>query len=274
MSNPSDQSSTDESVVSNEPSLPTSAIEKGDGFFSKYPWLVFVLPLAVYMLSGLLEPKPPQAGDATTAEYATAMASYPAIYTLRMVLTFGAILLVFRNYRNFPFRISYLAPIVGVLGVFLWIGLCKLQIEKTLADVPGFASFLGGGSRAAYNPLEALAGQAMILMGFMAIRFIGLALLVPLIEEFFLRGFLMRFVEGEDWAKLPIGSTATIAIASGTIYGVLSHPAEFVAAAVWFSLVTWLACRTKNIWDCVVAHGVTNLLLGIYVVYTGEWHLW
>ena len=29
--------------------------------------------------------------------------------------------------------------------------------------------------------------------------------------------------------------------------------------------------HTRNIWDCVVAHAVTNLLLGVYVVATGEW---
>jgi hypothetical protein len=31
--------------------------------------------------------------------------------------------------------------------------------------------------------------------------------------------------------------------------------------------------RTRNIWDCVAAHATTNLLLGIYVVATGEWWL-
>jgi hypothetical protein len=51
----------------------------------------------------------------------------------------------------------------------------------------------------------------------------------------------------------------------------LLHPAEALAAAVWFSLVTWLMVKTRNIWDCVAAHAVTNLLLGFYVLYTGEW---
>jgi len=31
--------------------------------------------------------------------------------------------------------------------------------------------------------------------------------------------------------------------------------------------------RTRNLWDCVVAHAVTNLLLGLYVVHSGQWHL-
>ena len=53
------------------------------------------------------------------------------------------------------------------------------------------------------------------------------------------------------------------------------HPAELLAAAVWFSLVTWLMLRTPSIWDCVVAHATTNLLLGLYVVWAGgeAWEL-
>jgi hypothetical protein len=51
------------------------------------------------------------------------------------------------------------------------------------------------------------------------------------------------------------------------------HPQEALAAAVWFSAITWLMLRTRNIWDCVAAHAVTNLLLGLYVVVTGNWWL-
>ena len=52
----------------------------------------------------------------------------------------------------------------------------------------------------------------------------------------------------------------------------LYHP-EILAALVWFSLVSWLMVRTRNIWDCVAAHAVTNLMLGIHVVGTGHWQL-
>jgi hypothetical protein len=66
----------------------------------------------------------------------------------------------------------------------------------------------------------------------------------------------------------------SLAVVVGTAVPMLMHPAEMVAAAVWFSLVTWLMVRTKNIWDCVAAHAVTNLLLGIFVVTYGQWQLW
>ena len=57
-------------------------------------------------------------------------------------------------------------------------------------------------------------------------------------------------------------------------YALMTHTSEPLAAVVWFSMVTWLYVRTKSIWDCVVAHAVTNLLLGIYVIWTGSWYLW
>ena len=43
---------------------------------------------------------------------------------------------------------------------------------------------------------------------------------------------------------------------------------------LWFGLVSWLMNKTGSLWDCVVAHAVTNLLLGIYVLIFAQWHLW
>jgi hypothetical protein len=63
-----------------------------------------------------------------------------------------------------------------------------------------------------------------------------------------------------------------LAIAAGIGFPVLSHP-ERLAAIAWFSMVTWLMVRTKSIGDCIVAHALTNLLLGLYVVWFNEWWL-
>ncbi len=93
---------------------------------------------------------------------------------------------------------------------------------------------------------------------------------MPVIEEFFLRGFLMRLVVDQDWWKVPFGKVNAAAVAVSIVVPVLTHqPGEFLAAAAWFGMVTWLMVRTRNPWDCVLAHAVTNLLLGIYVVC---WH--
>jgi len=72
---------------------------------------------------------------------------------------------------------------------------------------------------------------------------------------------------------VPFGEVDTKAVLVVVGYAALTHPAEMFAAVAWFLLVTWLMVKTRNIWDCVAAHAVTNLLLGIYVVSTGTWHL-
>jgi hypothetical protein len=30
--------------------------------------------------------------------------------------------------------------------------------------------------------------------------------------------------------------------------------------------------QTRSIWDCVAAHAVTNLLLGLWVLASGDWY--
>ena len=137
----------------------------------------------------------------------------------------------------------------------------------------GLMALLGTGERSAYNPLEQLGDRPTWAYLFLAIRFVGLAMFVPVIEEFFLRGFLMRFVMHERWWEVPFGSVNRLAVVVGTAMPMLMHPGELLAALVWFSLVTWLMVHTRNIWDCVAAHVTTNLLLGVYVVTSGEWQL-
>jgi len=84
----------------------------------------------------------------------------------------------------------------------------------------------------------------------------------------------MRFIERAEWWTLELGTVGTKGAMTATVYGVLAHPAEPVAAAVWFSLITWLYARTRSIWDCVIAHAVTNAMLGAYILTFRDWTLW
>jgi CAAX prenyl protease-like protein len=200
-------------------------------------------------------------------------ADYPKVYTVKILLTVAAIAAVWPGYRAFPLRLTPLAPVVGALGVVLWIGICKLGLETEVLGPLGLESMLGLGERSAFNPLEELADEPGWKYTFLAVRFLGLVVVVPLIEEFFLRGFVMRFVIDADWWKVPFGTLTPLAIAAGTVVPMLLHPGELFAAAVWFTLITGLMFVTRSIWDCVVAHSVTNALLGVWVVTTGDWKL-
>ena len=233
------------------------------------PWLVFLLPFFVYMIVGQFEPTSSDSSNFLTKwvpyEY------YPWIYTLKIALTLVAIMLVWPGYRQFPFKVSWLAVGVGVVGVVLWVGLTKLDIESYLS----FFGLTELGKRTAFNPFEVYESSPAAIWSFLGVRFFGLMIVIPIIEEFFLRGFIMRFFIERDWWKVPFGNVTPVAIIAGTVVPMLSHPlTELLAVAVWFSLVTWLMIRTKNIWDCVVAHMVTNGLLGVYVIISGDWYLW
>lgn len=197
---------------------------------------------------------------------------YPRVYTIKIVATIVAMLFCLPGYWIFPFRINWIAIAVGVVGAVLWIGICKLQLEQKLLVPMGLGSLVGLGARTGFNPLAEIADQTWAYQ-FLAIRLLGLALIVPIIEEFFLRGFLMRFVMDVDWFKIPFGKVDRLAIITGTAFPMLLHPGELFAAFVWFSLVTWLMLRTKNIWDCVAAHAVTNGLIGAWVLWSGDWWL-
>lgn len=241
----------------------------GSEFWNEYPWLPFVGPFFVYLLIASLTPKPDTPGGAfgLTIPYS----AYPWFYGVQIGLTLVAVGLCWRVYREFSFRITLLSVVVGVVGIVLWIGLCKLGLEQRLLVPIGLGSVVEQGERAGYNPFEQLSGAGQAY-AYLSVRFFGLVLLVPLIEEFFLRGFVMRYLMARDWLDVPFGVLTAGAIAVAPIYGVLTHPAEAFAAAAWFGLVTWLMIKTRSIWDCVVAHAVTNLLLGVWVLATGEWY--
>jgi CAAX prenyl protease-like protein len=243
----------------------------------KNPWLVCLLPMAVFMLVGSLEPTPQAAAEAASTSWlglGIEYRHYPLLYAVKIALTVAAVAFVWPGYRQYARRVSWLGLLVGALGAAAWIGLAIWQRGwmPELAEQTGIGWLKSLGQRSAFNPMHEIE-QPALAYAFLAVRLFGLALVVPVIEEFFLRGFVMRFVMGERWWEVPFGTVSRMAVVAGTLVPVLMHPQEALAALVWFSAVTWLMTRTRSIWDCVLAHAVTNLLLGVYVIASGHWWL-
>jgi uncharacterized protein len=256
-------------VASSESSPQSSGLWAG--FLKKRPWLVFVLPILVYLLVGsFLEPTHEDpAGKTFGMDFLTA---YPLIYAVKIALTLAAMAMVFPGYRQFRRPPGLLAVLVGAVGIFVWIGLWYLPRQLGLNDL--LADLLHSGHRPAYDPWELIAVSPAWGWTFLAVRFFGLVIVVPVIEEFFLRGFLLRVVVDQDWPNVPFGTAPPVVVAVSIVLPMLYHPTELLAAAAWFGMITWLMIRTRNIWDCVAAHAVTNLLLGLYIVTMHQWELW
>jgi uncharacterized protein len=235
---------------------------------SIHRWVAFVLPLAVYMLIGSFEPT-----DPGSAMYRF----YPWIYFFKLLATLAALRVVWPVYKSMIRPIRWHGIAIGIVGAAVWIGVCRLELERTyllpLIQPLGLDHFLSSPTRSAFNPFVELSGYPIGIAMYLLIRGLGLALLVPIIEEYFLRGFVMRYVAADKWWKFPIGSVTRNSLIAGTLVPMLMHPSELIAAGIWFSLITLLYMRSKNLWECIAAHSVTNLLIGIYVVLFGAWQL-
>lgn len=252
------------------------------GWFSTENAALYILPMFVYLALSSLEPAQPAPGSTPEPNsLGLTYDQYPLIYTVKIAITVGVLALCAPAWRQWPFRVSPLAIGVGVVGVVLWIVCCRIDLEGQLVEAVGqdglAAKFLGllglGAERPAYNPFDQLGSTPLLCYAFLVVRFFGLSVVVPVFEELLLRGWLMRQMVSPDLWKVEFGRVTTAAAIVGTAFPMLYHP-EKLASLFWFSLVTWLMVRTKNYWDCVAAHAVTNFLLGLYVVWYGAWELW
>ena len=226
------------------------------------PWEACVVPFVVFLAIGLFEPT--RSGDGLAGALRIPFAAYPFIYSLRIVATLLVLARSWTPIRRWWGRPTWWPPLVGLALVVPWIVLASLQREA------GWASAVGG--RAAFNPFTD-GGDGFAAWAFFAIRAVGLIMVVPLIEELFLRGFLMRYVIREDFWNVPFGMLTLPAVGACLVYAAASHPSECVAAVGWFAVVTGIAAATRRPIDTILAHAATNLALGGYVLFTASWWL-
>jgi CAAX prenyl protease-like protein len=218
----------------------------------------YVLPFALYLgLTQLISFFP-----ALYPDY------YPAVYTA-VVIVVGLVTAYFLWSRSLlrPHTRVGLAVAVGLMGGALWIGLCQLDLEQYL-DLPSWIR----PERRAYDPFKHLE-DPLAAWAFVAVRLAGMVLLVPVVEELFERGFVARWLLGPDWQVRPMGQFTPATFAIVTLLCTLAHP-EWLAAAVYFALLNAYLYWKKDLWGCVVAHGVSNLVLGIYILAAKDWRLW
>lgn len=233
--------------------------------------LAFILPFLAFLVISQFAPSTWDPEELSPGQWAPAT-SYIVLVGVQVAVAIGLLTFFGKIYQqHFPFRFSFWSIIVGTVGVVAWILICELNIERQLFQAVGLTSLAE--TRPAFNPFESIEEMNSRAL-FLIMRFTLLALLVPIVEELFLRGWLIRWFQDPNWESLELKSISGWYLLVPSVYGVLTHPSEAVAAFVWFGMVTWLMKRTGHFWDCVIAHAVTNLLLGIYILQFSAWHLW
>ncbi len=242
------------------------------------PTAAHVAPLAVFMGFLLLPDVLRPAGFPATDESAAWWRRQPEawLYPAQTIATLLVLVMYRRQYQFRPVRGLGLATVAGLVGIAIWV-LPGFLFEK-FGMSAGLLQYLGFVSRRGeFPPFLASPDQAVWYWLTVSLRFVRLVIAVPLAEEIFWRGFLMRFVvdpDGDYW-KVPFGTFHRRSLVVVTALFVLVHaPEDYFAAAVFGLLMYAVAVRTRSLLACVVMHGVANLVLGIYVLATQQWGYW
>lgn len=157
-------------------------------------------------------------------------------------------------------KFSWEAVLVGVAAFGIWVGLDGLYPTLVAPGEP-------------WNPAVHFGEGSALAWGFIAVRIAGSALVVPPLEEVFYRSFLYRYVAKPDFQSVPLGQFAWRPfLVTSAIFG-LAH-FEWLAGVLCGLALQGLVCWKKRLGDAMTAHAVTNLLLGVWVVWKGAWHFW
>ena len=189
------------------------------------------------------------------------------LYALRVVVV-GAVLIGFSRHLV-SFRVGQWAGsvFVGIAVFVLWV----------MPDVlwPAYRSHwlfdnsLVGSARSTASP------DLRRDVAFIAFRVFGSVTLVPILEELFWRGWLMRWlVHPEDFQSVPLGTYTHYSFWVTAVLFAAEHGPYWDVGLLAGILYNWWMVRTGRLADCIVAHAVTNGLLAAHVLRSGDWQYW
>ena len=185
------------------------------------------------------------------------------LYALNLAVVGGLLAAWWRQYgerarQNLPTAAECAAAAaVGLLVFALWI-----QLDAPWMQI--------GEPTAAFVPVNAQGQRDWPLI---AVRWLGAALLVPVMEELFWRSFLMRWLQQPVFEGLDPRRVGPRAVLLSSFVFMLAHPL-WLAAIVAGLAYALLYRRTGRLWTAVIAHAVTNGALGAWVVASGQWQFW
>lgn len=214
---------------------------------------------------------------------------YPVSYAAKSVLCAVLFFMLkpWRGYKGLALKNAMAGAMVGVLVFVLWV-LPETELVREYA--PRFQEFYyrflvmpfgsmpeyfsakwfpeppPGHLSWAYAPQEA--GWFLTIA-----KLMGSGLVIAALEEFFFRGYLYRRIQDEDFDSIPLRSFSAGAFFLTVLIFSVEHD-RFLAGAMAGIAYGLLAVRSGCIWSCVIAHGVTNTLLGVYVICTKSYGFW
>lgn len=184
------------------------------------------------------------------------------LYAIQIGLVVLALVCFRRRYVELatPFAIGLkdvgLALVVGVAVFAAWIHL----------ELPWLARSGGDG----FNPSQP---DGSLNWALIVLRIAGAAIVIPVMEELFWRSFVLRWFDRSDFLELPPRTISWHALLYCAIPFGLEHNLWFAGILAGLAY-GWLYRHSGKLWLPILAHATTNLLLGLWVVNTGNWRFW
>lgn len=191
---------------------------------------------------------------------------YPWAYVGRAIAA-AVLLIAFRKrYTRITWDYWWLGVIMGVLGIVQWIGMDTI-LQRAIP------SWFALKPDEAFKPYEYFSNPS-ILWGWIVIRMIGASIVVPFMEELFWRDYLWRrLIAPADFKLAKVGEWEPKVFFIIAIAFCIVHP-QWLTAIGWGLMVGGLLVYTRSLGACIIMHGITNFLLGLYVLNTHEWAWW
>ena len=219
------------------------------------PTAAFVAPFVAFLMLTSVEAKLPAA-------------AWPWAYAAKIAVVAG---ILWRFRRAYPAPRWHGVPAAFAFGIACcggWVALARIDLW---AHAPEFLRAWLAPARAGFDPAKLADPLGRWL--FVAVRLLGLALVVPLLEEVFWRGFLVRWFIDERFETVPEGAWNWPGFAATAGLFVAVH-SELLAALAWALAAHWVWVRGRNLWANIAFHAGTNAALGAWILATRDWRLW
>jgi hypothetical protein len=157
-------------------------------------------------------------------------------------------------------------------SVLLGLAVCALWVAPDLL-VPGwrdsvlFQNGVTGRLRTSIPP-----GELTPVM--LALRTARAALLVPVLEELFWRGWLPRWLQDNRFWRVPLGTYTAFAFWGTAALFAAEHGPFWEVGLACGVIYNWWMRRTGSLGDLILTHAVTNLALSVLTILTARWVFW
>jgi membrane protease YdiL (CAAX protease family) len=203
------------------------------------------------------------------------------IYVAKTLAGAAMLAVVWRHIVELEWRFSWEAIVLGVAVFALWVGLdgwypsLDLLYSKCICPLLQKTGLVGSCAPAvappSWNPHGAFGST--LAWFFVIARIVGSTFVVPPLEELFYRSFVYRYLASKDFLSVPLEKfLPTPFIVTSVLFGFAHREwlAGILCGFAYHGLVIW----KKRLGDAVTAHAITNLLLGLWIVWRGAWQFW